>query len=299
MIDYVKSFMLELEFECDAVESLSSDICKIYSNEEAKNIFEAALSAYDNDMNTDFDILIKMASECADLANIHEYSAYMLLMLSLSKRLRVYYRENNINDDIWFDSMLDLRWKHIQCKLLKGVWGTFVPEWYGGFFNLTRFALGRLQFDTLPFRYSSKVSDPYVKDGVSIAVGSTVIGVHIPRSPIPFNAENCDASFERAKNFFKDKFNGAPMAFVCNSWILYKEHETFLHEKSNVRKFMSRFDIIRSYIDPAGDVTGVFDMEPTGNIDDYPEDTFLRKAYKDFLKAGGKPGKGYGIFIAK
>ena len=298
MIDYVKSFMLELTFDGEARDCLSNDIDKLYSNAEAKKLFETALSKYDSDMNTDFDALISMAAECGALADIHEYSAYMLLMLALSKRLREYYRENGISDDIWFDSMLDLKWKLEQCKLLRGVYGTFVPDWYGGFFNLTRFALGRLQFDTLPFRYSSRVSDPYVKDGVSIEVGSTVIGVHIPRTPVPFNAENCDDSFERAKEFFKDRLNGAPMAFVCNSWILYKEHEKILSEKSNVRKFMSRFDIIRSYLDPAEDVTGIFDMEPTGNIDDYPEDTFLRKAYKDFLKAGGKPGKGYGIFIA-
>ena len=157
MIDYVKGFMLELTFDGETVDSLSKDIDKLYSNAEAKKVFETALSKYDSNMNTDFESLIAMASECGALANIHEYGAYMLLMLALSKRLREYYQENNISDDIWFDSMLDLKWKVEQCKLLKGVYGTFVPEWYGGFFNLTRFALGRLQFDTLPFRYSSRV----------------------------------------------------------------------------------------------------------------------------------------------
>jgi hypothetical protein len=293
MTEYALGFMRELGFDGDAIDSLCSDIQKIYANDAAKELFSGAISEYESNIHADYTALRERADAAGELVGVHPYSAELLLFICYSKHLRTLYREQGISDRIWYDSMSDLKWKLWECKKVKGIWGSFVAGWFPRFFNMTRFALGRLQFEIVAFK------GEYQKDGKCLKDGDPVINVHIPRTLTPLDKESRENAYAQAKAFFSDKTEGAPMAFVCNSWILYKEHENFLHEKSNVRKFMSRFDIIRSYIDPAGDVTGVFDMEPTGNIDDYPEDTFLRKAYKDFLKAGGKPGKGYGIFIAK
>ena len=40
-------------------------------------------------------------------------------------------------------------------------------------------------------------------------------------------------------------------------------------------------------------------MDYTGNIEDYPENTSMRRAYKDYLRNGGIAGEGYGVFFAK
>ena len=117
----------------------------------------------------------------------------------------------------------------------------------------------------------------------------------------PLDKPSYDAAFDMAREFFKDKMNGAPMAFTCCSWLLYPDNIDILPEKSNVRKFMLEFDIINKFDDKPGeyaDMWRLFDMDYTGNFDDYPEDSSLRRAFKAHLKNGGKTGEGYGIFFA-
>ena len=140
----------------------------------------------------------------------------------------------------------------------------------------------------------------YEKDGKRLEPDSLVLGVHIPRTLTPFSQENCDESFARAKAFFAGRLGDAPLAFVCNSWLLYPENERILHEKSNIRKFMARFDITEhTDVEDYDELWSVFDMEYTGNIEDFPEDTFLRRAYKEHLRHGGKTGRGFGVFFAQ
>ncbi len=41
----------------------------------------------------------------------------------------------------------------------------------------------------------------------------------------------------------------------------------------------------------------LFDMDYTGNADDYPEDSFLRRNFKQYIKDGGRTGVGLGVFF--
>ena len=41
----------------------------------------------------------------------------------------------------------------------------------------------------------------------------------------------------------------------------------------------------------------LFDMDYTGDLDDFPGDSTLRRNYKQFLKDGGRVGEGYGVFF--
>ena len=235
------------------------------------------------------------ADIAAQAADVHSYSARLLLFVCLSEHLRELYREKGIDDGIWYDSMLDLKWKLWECKTVKGIWGSFVAHWFPKFFDMTRFAFGRLQFEVANFR------GEYTKDGKTLTSESKVINVHIPRTLTPIDKESCDASYQRAKEFFADKLDGAPMAFVCSSWLLSSVNEKILHEKSNVRRFMAEYDVIHEHTNDEGehpDAWRIFDMDFTGNVDDYPEDSFVRRAYKAHIKSGGRTGRGYGVFFA-
>ena len=53
--------------------------------------------------------------------------------------------------DVFDKSLEDMKWKMLECYEIHGVYGNFVGHWYDGFFNLTRFGLGRLQFELRPF----------------------------------------------------------------------------------------------------------------------------------------------------
>ena len=293
MVD-IEHLMQELGFENEAIESLNADLARILACDRAKQMLFEAVNAYAADKNTDFSALLRKAAEAGASVGVHEYSAHMLLCLLLAPYLRAYYREADIDDSIFVESMTDLRWKLWECNMLKGVYGTFVGTWYGLFFGMRMFGLGRLQYEIRRFRRT------YEKDGKRLEPDSLVLGVHIPRTLTPFSQENCDESFARAKAFFAGRLGDAPLAFVCNSWLLYPENERILHEKSNIRKFMARFDITEhTDVEDYDELWSVFDMEYTGNIEDFPEDTFLRRAYKEHLRHGGKTGRGFGVFFAQ
>ena len=294
MIEYVLSFMNELGFDKEAVESLSADIEKIYANEEAKALFAGAVDDYERDIRSNYTELREAAKRAGEIVGVHAYSAELLLFICFSKHLRELYRLRGISDRIWFDSMSDLKWKLWECKAVKGIWGSFVAGWFPGFFNLTRFALGRLQFEIVAF------DGEYEKNGKALNKGDKVINVHIPRTLTPLDKESRDDAYAQAAEFFRNMTDGAPIAFVCSSWLLYPEAEKILPAHSNIRGFMADYDIIRSKTNGEGeygDMWRLFDMDFTGDFNDYPEDSSLRRAYKKFLLDGNRTGSGYGVFF--
>ena len=294
MIEYVLSFMNELGFDKEAVESLSADIEKIYANEEAKALFAGAVDDYERDIRSNYTELREAAKRAGEIVGVHAYSAELLLFICFSKHLRELYRLRGISDRIWFDSMSDLKWKLWECKAVKGIWGSFVAGWFPGFFNLTRFALGRLQFEIVAF------DGEYEKNGKALKKGDKVINVHIPRTLTPLDKESRDDAYAQAAEFFRNMTDGAPIAFVCSSWLLYPEAEKILPAHSNIRGFMADYDIIRSKTNGEGeygDMWRLFDMDFTGDLNDYPEDSSLRRAYKKFLLDGNRTGSGYGVFF--
>ena len=294
MIEYVLSFMNELGFDKEAVASLSADIEKIYANEDAKELFAGAVDDYKRDIHSNYTELREAAKRAGEIVGVHAYSAELLLFICFSKHLRELYRLRGISDRIWFDSMSDLKWKLWECKAVKGIWGSFVAGWFPGFFNLTRFALGRLQFEIVEF------DGEYEKNGRSLKKGDKVINVHIPRTLTPLDKESRDDAYAQAAEFFRNMTDGAPIAFVCSSWLLYPEAEKILPAHSNIRGFMADYDIIRSKTNGEGeygDMWRLFDMDFTGDLNDYPEDSSLRRAYKKFLLDGNRTGSGYGVFF--
>ena len=294
MIEYVLSFMDELGFDKEAIESLSADIEKIYANEDAKALFAGAVDDYERDIHSNYTELREAAKRAGEIVGVHAYSAELLLFICFSKHLRELYRLRGISDRIWFDSMSDLKWKLWECKAVKGIWGSFVAGWFPGFFNLTRFALGRLQFEIVAF------DGEYEKNGKALKKGDKVINVHIPRTLTPLDKESRDDAYAQAAEFFCDMTDGAPIAFVCSSWLLYPEAEKILPAHSNIRGFMADYYMIRSKTNGEGeygDMWRLFDMDYTGDFNDYPEDSSLRRAYKKFLLDGNRTGSGYGVFF--
>ena len=184
-----------------------------------------------------------------------------------------------------------MRWKLRECMDCEEVWGTFVPHWYRGFFEMTRFGLGRFQFEKTDFD-----ADYYEKCGNTLKRGDTVINFHIP-SAGPLTDEKRLDSYKQAYKFFGGK-DGEPMAFVCGSWLLYEGHREFLPENSNILRFMDDFDIIRSADrEKFSDGWRVFGKYSNGPVEDLPEDTSIRRAFKQRLQQGKPTGYGYGVFF--
>lgn len=295
MKNYALGFMNEIGFDKEAVEALSNDLEIILSNETSERIFQKCVDTYNEDKDRDYGEYLREADRAAEISGVHSYSARLLIFILFSKRLRELYREKGISDRIWFDSMCDLKWKLWECRAVKGIWGSFVADWFYRFFDMTRFALGRLQFET------SEIKEDHKADGREIKRGMKAISIHIPRTLTPLTEEAKLDAYRQAIEFYNSEFEGQPMVFVCHSWLLSREVPPMLKEGSNLKGFIKDFHIAEYETCEKGDYPDawrLFDMDYTGNIDDYPEDSSLRRNYKAYLKSGGQMGAGLGFFFA-
>lgn len=292
MRDYLVSFFARLGYEDEDAAVLLGVYDKICASDSASRLWQGAIGLYDADINCDFSELCRAADSAASTVGVRENTAELLLLICLTKRLELEYEQRGIENAIFLNTVQDLRYKLEECKLVRGFAGTFVFWWFDRFYNLTRFALGRLQFEIVDF------GDTYECEGKKLTPESKVINVHIPRSLEPLSPELCDEAFAMAQSFFADEIEG-DVAFVCNSWLLYPENEKILSEKSNVYKFMKRFDVIKSGVDANfRHLWRLFDTDEK-NPARLPRDTSMRRAYAEHLENGGKVGTGKGVFFAE
>lgn len=291
MRQYLKKAFKYFEYRSDDAELLLDTYDRIFANSKAAKVFLEGISIYEHDYTAEHTEIIKLADKAADMTNIHRYTAELLILICMTKHAKEIYIKHGYSEEIYKNTFLDLRYKLEECKAVKGIVGIFTASWFYRFFNLTRFALGRLQFELISFEKN------YEKDGKVLFPESKVINVHIPKSGIPLTPQLCDEAFLMAKEIFKTQINGY-IAFVCHSWLLYPKNAVFLSPSSNTYKFMKRFDIIESEIDKDGnDLWRLFDTDEK-NPRRLPSDSSMRRAYVEHLKRGGSVGCGFGVFFA-
>ena len=291
---YFDNFMDLFEYPEEAKVVLKENFEKLYSNNAAYPKFLSILDSYDNDMNYDFKSMRMAMNDVSITADIHEYTGNLIWLISLSKKLKEYYAEAGLNEEMWYNSMCDLRYKLMECKEVHNIWGTFVPDWFGRFYELDRFAFGKLQFEPVYF------GSNYEKDGIALEPQSTVINVHIPRTGTKLDRESMKKAYAAAAEFYKYKFQDSPVVFVCHSWLLFPRNKEILAETSNLYQFISDFDVFESgEYDNYGEVWRLFDVNYDGDVDNLPQNTSFRRSYAQWIRQGIKTGWGYGVYVYK
>ena len=148
------------------------------------------------------------------------------------------------------------------------------------------FFLVRLEFEVI----SSPLD--FELEGRKIKKGETVLNVHIPRD-MPLTEELCEESYRQAKEFFRRHFDIVDPVFVCESWLCDPWLEECLKESSSILNFQRKFKILET-TDDADDAIGWIFGKKLDNINDYPEDTTIRRAAKRKLLAGERIGTALG-----
>ncbi|MBQ4064770.1 MAG: DUF5596 domain-containing protein [Clostridia bacterium] len=266
---------------------------RIVADEATRTTWERLMAAYRADVHCDYAALREEARRICEGLGIHAYTAELLLFLCFSRDTLARYREQGLSEELFYHTMLDLRYKVEECKAMHGICGSFVAHWFTGFFDLTRFAFGRLQFEVVSF------GKQYRKGDVLLTETSPVINIHIPRTGTPLSPASCDEAFCLAADFFRPHIGENPLVFVCHSWLLYPAQRDFLPKHSNLLSFMDRFELLewKDFEDGHPQLWRLFDRAYDGNPDHLPYDTSLRRAYVDRIKQGGKTGEGYGLFF--
>ena len=291
MRKYFEKIMRECDYNADDISELLSAYDMLQSS--CTDELSVLISEYDAGYDINYESALSRMKALSEKAEIHEYTGALLLFLCYTKRLREYYKEKGISDGIFLSSVLDLRYKLDECKCVYGIKGSFVAKWFSGFFDLTRFALGRLQFEIVDFGLE------YEKGGVKLAPDSKVINVHIPRTGTPLDRESTLESYRLAKEFFAPILGDTPV-FVCSSWLLFPRHREMLKSDSNILAFMNDYDLVSSgeYAN-YNEVWRLFDVMYDGDVSHLPADSSLRRAYVDLISRGEKTGWGKGVFINK
>ena len=289
MREYLEGFFKEFEYDGGDVSELLAAYDATVGNGEAALLLKEALSAYEGDIALDYKAeILGRAKRIAEATGLHPYTVDLLVFICMTKHLKEVYAERGIDIQIYRDSVLDLKWKLQECRAVKGVCGSFVASWFSGFFNMTRFALGRLQFEAVTVNFD------YEKDGVKLEKDkSLAINVHIPRTGTPLDKDSCDRSYAQAREFFADKA-GENAPFVCSSWLLYPENKKILSPKSNTFRFMSEYDIVKWKTNTGEDLWRLFDTDEKNPVR-LPTDSSFRARYAEHLKKGGRVGTGVGV----
>lgn len=292
MINYTKAFFKRFGYEKEDADYLVDQLTLI-ENSEAKEKWNALICDYENCIDRAFNYYLEGARKCGETVGMHAYTAEFLMLVCLARGAERRYEKKGISAEIFENSFLDLKYKLEECKLVKGIKGTFVAGWFDRWFDVTRFALGRLQFELIDAEYD------YEKDGRSVKKGDKVINIHIPRTGTPFTPEKCQESFDRAAEFFKEAIKG-DIAFVCHSWLLSPPLKDELSDGMNTKAFAERFDIVSSGDNGEGnhhDVWRLFDHDYNGDPDSLDTSTSLRAAFVSMIKKTNKSGWGSGIFF--
>ena len=290
-LEKIINIMKDFAFPADA----QTDICLAYKtafqNPANEKSLESCVQAYAENCQQGIMDAIQLCARVAEETQAHVYSVNMAVLALLADFAKSHYTQKGFGEKMWRDNFTDFRYKLEECKLVKGKWGTFVPTWYIRFLDMSRFSFGKLQFE------KEICGHKYNENGVALDKDGMVVNVHIPRTGQGLTPQDVDDACAQANEFFKK--NGLErVLFACHSWLLYPENKKMLKPTSNLYSFISRFDIIEvEEYENYKEVWRLFDKDYTGNVDELPADTSLRRAYIDRMKKGEKTGCAYGVFV--
>lgn len=136
----------------------------------------------------------------SERTGLHRHVVDFLFLALASERLRENYRAAGLTDELFWDTIADLKFKLIECHDVYDIWGTFVASWYPWFYTMHRFKLGRLQYEAVHFSGDTLVT----VGGYTVNPGDTVYNMHIPSCGSLNRAARIE-SYKKAYEFYKKR----------------------------------------------------------------------------------------------
>ena len=288
---YLTYFMDMLDFPEESRAPLVSDFEKLLAADGVRPLLEQAGEALFGGKEWR-DSIAPLLKEAGEKSGVHTYTVDLLFLSAESEKLLANYKAAGVSEEIFWNSMADIKYKLLECRTVYGIWGTFVAWWHPWFFTMKRFALGRLQFEAVPFWGK----EPVTVAGHTVHPGDTVINMHIP-SAGPLTKDLRVDAYKRAYKFYEKERIGDLLVFACESWLLYPPYREILSPTSNIVSFMDDFHIFKEEETEFYDNWRVFGADFEKPAAELPENTSMQRAFKKWLLAGGKCGGGEGLFL--
>ena len=301
--DYVKLYIPEFcnryNYPQEATDTFLQTYVKIVNDAELKAEFlapaklyaERGKLAYKKHLSGNGGVCAKVAEKLG----VSTYTADFVYCLTLIPVLEQKYKDAGLDEQIFFDGMDDFRCKLYECKKVYDVWGSFVAGWFGGWFKMTRFAFGRLQYE--PIRHiwiNCRVGE---RGEAKVRLFQRFLNMHIPSSG-PLNDEDVVKSFKMAYDFFRKRGYAKRIVYHTSSWLLSPDHEKMFDENSNIVKFIRHFKVVKVVDEKNdGDFWRIYNRMYDKENPDFSGETRMQKGYAEILKKGEHIKSGAGVFV--
>ena len=281
-------FLSDLTISAEHQSVIFDTLSKIEKNDEAKKLFFSFYTPYKEKGELDYNTFYKenLPKLWELLPDIHKYTINLAVLFALAPYSERYYYDTGVSREVWINSMLDFKWKLLDCIDINGFAGIRSSSlaWFDRWFFGKRFAFHRLQFEINPS------TRDYKSENFDIKTGDKLISVHIPsaRNGIKFDKENRDISYAQAREYYSEQLGTEKPVFSCNSWLLAPLHSEALPESSNIRQFKEEFEIVSSG-PSTWQLPMIFNTENIADTENLPEETSMQKLYKKVLLEGKSP----------
>lgn len=256
---------------------------------------------YGTDRTFAYEEHVKEVAALQNKAQLHAYSLQYLYSVLLLVDSAVLWDRAGIPREIRHDSFEDFGYKLLECRKMYGIDGTFT-DWFRRFYTVSRFKLGRLEFELVHASNYEELREPVVINGTTITQDMTLINVHIPSCGHMPHESVADA-YDKAIAFFDGlRLEGTkpqPPVFVCHSWLLWPEQEKFLPRKCNVLPFMRDYTILSSAPDQGSNLWRAFYVRYNGDPSGLPRTGSFQQAWAEYLENGGECGTALGLLVWK
>ena len=290
-MEKITAFLLSLGAEEADVARLS-DAANALQRVCGEDVLARLVSAYESDESKKITDLTRPLDAAAAEVGVHPYTVDALFVAAAFYTMHERYTAR-YGEEIFLDTARDLVWKLRECRDVYDTVGTRAASWYDLLLRCKIFALGRLQFHTVTFPFTTAT----LKSG-KLTAGQKVIKVHIPSSG-KLGREECLDAYRRAYRFFRQEFEGERIPFVCFTWMLSPRIAEGYRAGSNLAGFYGDFEVFDVKDDPTeGDFWRIFGFPYREGLDPaaLPRDTALRAHVADIYAAGGGMQFGYGAF---
>lgn len=290
MTEFINGLLARCAFPEDAAEAVRT----LFRVSEGNADFAALCAGFAADPASLGEQMEKCAGP-AEALGLRPQELHLALVLSAAETLHEKYAGRGISDDIFYRTLDDLRSKALECREVYGYYGLANAGWYRGYFELTRFALGRFQYEVREY----PMDEPFEKGGFRAVKGDVMLNMHIPSHGPGLTREVRYDSYRRAYAFYRELFGGRPMLVQTKTWLLCPYHREMLPEGSNLIGFMDDFDTVElldreTGYDPSWRIFGAGYKNPYPEL---PDDTALRRGYKKLFLSGRRPCAGRGYFF--
>ncbi len=222
---------------------------------------------------------------------VEYYTAQLLLVLCCAIDLYAIYRAKEYGEEIYFGVLRDFKAKLEECLQTFHIVGTNSAKWFGMYFTLDLFTIGRLGYEL-----NCKHAYSYTLNGKTYSSEDLSLNIHIP-SGKSLLREDVVQSLKGAYAFFADKVIDGVLPTYCLSWLLYRPYEE-IFDKGNIKGFRDMFDIIDDGAhDEFYNGWRVFGVQDCSNPNALPQNTSLQKKFVEWIKEDKPHGYGAGILL--